>query len=59
MLPAHRLRNAISAMRLDDGDVVSFALPGHPDTRFSVARDFDAVTVTSMPAARPDRTASL
>lgn len=46
-------------MRLADGDEVAFSLPGHMDTLFTFARDLDAVTVRSAPAAVTIRNASL
>lgn len=42
-------------IRLDEGDAVSFSLPGHPETRFTLARDLDAVTVRATPVVRARR----
>lgn len=44
---------------LADGDEVAFSLPGHMDTLFTFARERDAVTVHSAPAAGAIRNASL
>lgn len=38
-------------MRLEDGDAVSFSLPGHLDTRLTFARAFETVTLRAEPAA--------
>lgn len=46
-------------MRLEDGDRVSFALPGHVDTRYTFVRDFDAVTISAEPVEAEMRNASL
>lgn len=46
-------------LSLDDGDRVSFALPGNEDTVFTFAREIDAVTISSKPAGGAFRNASL
>lgn len=46
-------------MRLQDGDRVSFALPGHKDTLYTFVRDFDAVSISAEPAETEIRNASL
>jgi hypothetical protein len=46
-------------MPLADGEKVAYSLPGHMDTLFTFARDRDAVTVHSAPAAAAIRNASL
>jgi hypothetical protein len=44
------------SVRLDEGDAISFSLPGHPETRFTLVRDLDAVTVRATPVVRAGRT---
>lgn len=46
-------------MRLDEGDAVSFSLPGHPETLLTFARDVDSVSVIAAPVVAPTRSASL
>lgn len=46
-------------MLLNEGDEVAFSLPGHADTRFTFAREFDAVAVRAEPMAETVRSASL
>jgi hypothetical protein len=51
---AHRL-----VMRLAEGEDVTFALPGHPGLLYTFAREFDAVRISTEPAAETFRSASL
>ena len=46
-------------LQLDEGDRVSFSVPGHADTLFTFARDTDAVSVSAEPAEARIRNASL
>lgn len=46
-------------LSLDDGEQVSFALPGHEETLFTFAREIDALAVSSEPSDRVIRNASL
>ena len=41
-------------LSLDDGERVSFALPGHEETLFTFAREIDALAVSSEPAHREE-----
>jgi hypothetical protein len=44
------------SVRLDEGDAISFSLPGHPETRYTLMRDLDAATVRATPVVRLGRT---
>ena len=46
-------------MRLDAGDDVTFALPGHLETLYTFSRALDAVTVRAAPAHEAIRNARL
>jgi hypothetical protein len=46
-------------LKLDDGDRVSFTLPGHEETTFTFAREIDAVIISSEPTDAGFRNASL
>ncbi|MFT3973899.1 MAG: hypothetical protein QM699_10740 [Amaricoccus sp.] len=50
----HRL-----VMGLDDGERVSFSLPGHKETLFTFAREIDALTISTTPTDGEIRNASL
>ena len=46
-------------MRLEEGDDVSFSLPGHLESLLTFSREFDSVRITAEPAAATLRSASL
>jgi hypothetical protein len=46
-------------MRLDEGDNVSFSLPGYEDTLFTFNREFDALNISAEPVISSVRNASL
>ncbi len=46
-------------MGLQDGDQVSFSLPGHMDTRFTFSREEEVVRITATPVVARFEAASL